>query len=264
MNSPGAGKRRRAFTLIELLVVIAIIAILAALLLPALSAAKQRAQSIKCMNDVKQLGLAMKLYVDENDDAFPGLASRRNGFQPTDWIYWRSDTTVYPGVEKSPIFHYLSSASTNLLRCPTDTSDAQRWADSYGDDYGPYLYSYSLTGYGLDNASPDDPFALSGMVNRGMASVFTGTPGNLNVSLFKEARIKNPSSKIMLAEETGIAYAPILANGAGIIWDGRWMGDHDRLGIRHGGKANVTFADDHVELVDPKFGLNLTNSRPDL
>jgi len=57
----------RAFTLIELLVVIAIIAILAAMLLPALSAAKQRAQNIKCLNNLKQMDLAYFMYVQDNN-----------------------------------------------------------------------------------------------------------------------------------------------------------------------------------------------------
>lgn len=63
--------RRRGFTLIELMVVIGIIAVLASLLLPVLGAAKAKAQSIACVNKVRQWGIALKLYADGNREKFP-------------------------------------------------------------------------------------------------------------------------------------------------------------------------------------------------
>src|ERR1039457_4284858 len=96
-------KNHRAFTLLELLVVIAIIAILAALLLPVLSSAKKKAAQTTCINNQKQLGLGMKMYVDDNNGTFPGIASGMYGYHPEDWIYWRTNAPVSPPFGKRPI-----------------------------------------------------------------------------------------------------------------------------------------------------------------
>ena len=70
MKTAKSFSNRRAFTLIELLVVIAIIAILAAMLLPALSAAKAKAQRTTCVNNLKQMALAARMYADDSNDFF--------------------------------------------------------------------------------------------------------------------------------------------------------------------------------------------------
>lgn len=250
-------RSRRAFSLVELLVVIAIIAILVALLLPALSAAKARAKQAQCINNQKQLGLGMKMYVDDNHNTFPGIASRHYGYQSADWIYWRTNTALYPPFTQSPILTSLPGESRPSLRCPLDTDDTYREDYNYGDDYGPYLFSYSFNGYGLD---PNGN-------NLGMSSVIDASSGTPVVYPFREASVKNPAAKIMLAEEpvSGNSSDNPVADGKPIA-DGRWIPSPipgytvDPLTLRHSGKADVTFADGHVLAVTPEFGADTNNN----
>jgi prepilin-type N-terminal cleavage/methylation domain-containing protein/prepilin-type processing-associated H-X9-DG protein len=97
-------KRILGFTLIELLVVIAVIAILASLLLPVLGRAKQRALTTQCANQLKQLGVAMQVYGDDNSDLLP----MAHGSVP-----WASTNPV-PWLQ--PLAGYYSA--TNVLCCP--------------------------------------------------------------------------------------------------------------------------------------------------
>jgi len=100
--------KKRAFTLIELLVVIAIIAILASLLLPVLSRAKQKAQTINCASNLKQIGLGMRIFADENQDRCP----ESGGTIPWNLL----DPNSISNSWMQQVYPYLQS--TNVYRCP--------------------------------------------------------------------------------------------------------------------------------------------------
>ena len=124
--------KRSGFTLIELLVVIAIISILAAMLLPILGRAKQRAWATSCLSNVKQIGLATRMYADDNADALP-----RSAHQGASWV---ATLQSYCG-------------GTNLWRCPRDEHKTRRYSFALND----YLLPPSIAGVGDFSKSTQVP-----------------------------------------------------------------------------------------------------------
>ena len=226
----------RAFTLIELLVVIAIIAILAAILLPVLDKARQRSQTTACLNNMKQLQVCYRMYVDDNNDYLPPNETIPN--LDISWVLGSAQTDVTTtNIQNGLIFHY--NQQVKIYVCPANTLMI---SDSYGG-YAPQTRTCSVD------------FALGGYTTSGFAA---GGPaqGGMTVygvtSLAKFNQIQMSSAgvaqKIVFVDEAqnGVDDGCFGIFAQSVRKNAWW----NIPGCRHDGKraCTFTFADGHAEV----------------
>jgi prepilin-type processing-associated H-X9-DG protein/prepilin-type N-terminal cleavage/methylation domain-containing protein len=239
----------RGFTLVELLVVIGIIALLIAILLPVLRRAKEAGNTVKCMSQQRQIMTAMMMYVQENKGRFGVPPSIGSIWVPTStfWddssLMYYMDTTATTGssmgmirYDVGPLFNYLAPGLNKnptptpvkpyddnnklyqIMNCPSDPVNARTvYLGSTVTYKRNFSYSWNT------QIRPDTPY-----------SPYVG----------RTSKLKSSSHKILLIEE--------LAPNDGVCWVHFELMDGDDVpSFRHAGRANMGFADGHVEGLEP-------------
>ena len=255
-----------AFTLIELLVVIAIIAILASLLLPALTAAKKRAQGISCLNNMKQMQLGCILYSSDSADSYP-INGVDGGIGAYNWVAGdfaaplnNTPTAVPAGAETNiyllgvlgnnvPLFGKLEGSigsyakAAGVYRCPADKTYAPE------GNY-PRVRSCSMNGF-----VGTDPYIQANeppWVGNGQYTIFRKTT---------DFTVMSTSTCFTFLDEN-----PASLNDGFLLVDPTSQGGVDKPAVNHGNSSSFAFVDGHAELkkwhdcfINPNAGTYLDN-----
>ncbi|BDI28341.1 hypothetical protein CCAX7_003920 [Capsulimonas corticalis] len=220
-------KRNSGFTLIELLVVIAIIAILAAILFPVFAKAREKARQISCASNIRQIGLGVMQYTQDNDEITPG-----------GWIPFPTTAPHWGQVIQSYI------KSKQVFKCPDDSGTSTSFS-SDDPNYGPRFHnSYAInydamqTGYeniGLPLASFNAPAGTVYIVDKGQTS--------MNTAPFVTPNTAVKDGCLFFADPVGGTTNQFDKSGNMSGGDGNWCAPL----ARHTDLANVAFVDGHVK-----------------
>ena len=213
-------KKTLQFTLIELLVVIAIIAILAAMLLPALSKAREKARTVSCVSNMKQLCMGMNMYADADKERYCGAHAGTWGDSPS----WRA-----------LIFNYVGDAA--IYDCPSGLTDYAH-NENAGKLVGGGAEFKIPGGYGINTNHWGAGEALRPL-----------TSGSNRCKL---SEILKPSRFILLTDVCASGNPQVGGQGAAtwfVTQDGGWTTPR---AIAHGGMVITGFSDGHVDQFNPQ------------
>jgi len=237
---------RRGFTLIELLVVIAIIGMIAALLFPALSKTKAQAHSSTCKNHLRQLGLALEMYVNESRTRYPSSL----------FGWWRQLEPFYPLKWTNAAYHCPGYKGLNT----------EAW-EPYNPPRALPLGSYAYNAMGVRDGSIGwDDLIHGGSVRYpnedfGLVGVWGGRGPTI------QSQIKVPSEMIALGDSRFLDVSINRNPGASVQlvigflnWTGLGVARAYAFGLRHGREYNFLLCDGHVTAMNPWILFNPTNT----
>jgi prepilin-type N-terminal cleavage/methylation domain-containing protein/prepilin-type processing-associated H-X9-DG protein len=268
-QTSGSGPvRAGGFTLVELLVVIAIIGVLAALLLPAISKAKAQARGTTCKNHLRQMGLALQMYVHENGGRYPYSVAPAES---------PGDEAEVPGNEGQwynrfwfgALRPYYQVEWTNAAyHCPGYKGPIQGIVIGGPNPSGPRgSYAYNTMGVRIGRPEYTDPD--TGRTVRFPPGAYGLGPRQNRFdkkrSAISEGQVKVPSDMLAIGESRYLALS-VNGWGAAGLWSMLCGALHSKTfafdPARHGKNYNQVFCDGHVSALSPWVLFNPTNTAP--